>query len=411
MPRHLAIFLCLALPLAGTGAAAADPVVGPRPQAVDDVAFEGAPGHRVETWVAGLEAPWSLAFLPNGDALVSERPGRIRLIRNGTLRPEPYAEIDVATGGEGGLMGLALHPDFPRTPFVYVMHTYFPGPLPAFVRRNKVVRLRHQGDTGAFDRIVLDGIPGALNHNGGRIGFGPDRMLYVAAGEIYERDLAQDASSLAGKILRVTPEGGVPADNPFPGSAVWSLGHRNPQGLAWHPATGELFASEHGPSGEFGLGGHDEINVIVRGANYGWPRAIGAPGVPPYRDPLVVWKTPTTPPSGIAFWRGDLYVATLRSQALMRIALARAGESPRATNDAPLSGRAGNGYRVTRIERWFAGAASESSRPSISGDDRPGRLRDAVAGPDGALYVLTNNRDGRGRPREGDDRILRITRP
>jgi len=420
------IVVCLALPFACMGAAAAEPAVGPRPQAMDDAAFEGAPGHRVETWVAGLEAPWSLAFLPGGDcrqddkpgagdatgsvgfgacapggdALVSERPGRIRLIRNGTLRPEPYAEIDVATGGEGGLMGLALHPDFPRQPFVYVMHTYFPGPLPAFVRRNKVVRLRHQGDTGAFDRVVLDGIPGALNHNGGRIGFGPDRMLYVAAGEIYEAELAQDATSLAGKILRVTPEGDAPADNPFPGSPVWSLGHRNPQGLAWHPATGDLFASEHGPSGEFGLGGHDEINLIVRGTNYGWPRAVGAPGVPSYRDPLVVWKTPTTPPSGIAFWRGDLYVATLRSQALMRIALARAGESPRATNDAPLSGRAGNDYRVTRIERWFAG-----------GDDRPGRLRDAVAGPDGALYVLTNNRDGRGRPREGDDRILRITRP
>lgn len=384
MPRRFMIVVCLALPFACMGAAAADPVVGPRPQAIDDAAFEGAPGHRVETWIAGLEAPWSLVFLPDGSALVSERPGRIRLIRNGTLRPEPYAEIDVATGGEGGLMGLALHPDFPRQPFVYVMHTYFPGPLPAFVRRNKVVRLRHLGDTGAFDRVVLDGIPGALNHNGGRIGFGPDRMLYVAAGEIYERDLAQDATSLAGKILRVTPEGDVPADNPFPGSPVWSLGHRNPQGLAWHPATGDLFASEHGPSGEFGLGGHDEINLIVRGANYGWPRAVGAPNAPPYRDPLAVWKTPTTPPSGIAFWRGDLYVATLRSQALMRIALARAGDA----------------YRITRIERWFS-----------LGEDRPGRLRDAVAGPDGALYVLTNNRDGRGRPREGDDRILRITRP
>ncbi|MBM3732351.1 MAG: PQQ-dependent sugar dehydrogenase [Acidimicrobiia bacterium] len=401
MSSRLVIVFCLVLPLAWTGAAFADPVVGPRPQAVDDIPSEGAPGHRVETWIGGLEAPWSLAFLPDaragesprassndgplsGRALVSERPGRIRLIQNGALRPEPYAPIDVAIGGEGGLMGLALHPDFPRAPFVYVMHTYFPGPLPAFARRNKVIRLRHLGDTGAFDRVVLDGIPGALNHNGGRIGFGPDRMLYVTTGEIYEAELAQDPASLAGKILRVTPEGDVPADNPISGSPVWSLGHRNPQGLAWQPATGDLFASEHGPSGEFGLGGHDEINLIVRGVNYGWPRAVGAPNVAAYRDPLVVWKTPTTPPSGIAFWRGDLYVATLRSQALMRIALARAG----------------NDYRVTRIERWFA-----------HGDNRPGRLRDAVAGPDGALYVLTNNRDGRGRPREGDDRILRITRP
>jgi quinoprotein glucose dehydrogenase len=220
-------------------------------------------------------------------------------------------------------------------------------------------------------------------------------MLYVATGEIYEAELAQDPSSLAGKILRVTPEGEIPADNPIPGSPVWSLGHRNPQGLAWHPATGDLFASEHGPSGEFGLGGHDEINVIVRGANYGWPKTVGAPNAPPYRDPLVAWKTPTTPPSGMAFWRNDLYVATLRSEVLVRIALTPEGGT----------------YRVLSIERWFAPATSESSRQSISGESRPGRLRDAVAGPDGALYVLTNNRDGRGWPREGDDKILRITPP
>lgn len=384
MPCRLIFVLCLALPFALAGAAAADPVVGPRPQAVDDVALEGAPGYRVKTWVAGLEAPWSLVFLPDGTALVSERSGRVRLIRNGTLAPEPYAVLDVATGGEGGLMGLALHPDFPRAPFVYALHTYFPGPLPVFFRKNRIVRLRHLGDTGAFDRVMLDDIPGALNHNGGRIGFGPDGMLYATAGETYEAELAQDMASLGGKTLRITPEGGIPADNPFPGSPVWSLGHRNPQGLAWHPATGDLFASEHGPSGEFGLGAHDEINVVTKGGNYGWPRAVGAPTLAPYRDPLVAWKTPTTPPSGMAFWRGDLFVATLRSEALVRVALARAGGA----------------YRVERIERWFA-----------RGDNRPGRLRDAVAGPDGALYVLTNNRDGRGRTREGDDRILKITPP
>lgn len=382
MTRRL-IILSLALALA-CGAALADPAVGPRPQAVDDSLFEGAPGHRVETWVAGLEAPWSLVFLPDGRALVSERPGRIRLIRNGVLAPEPYAVLDVATGGEGGLMGLALHPDFPRVPFVYAMHTYFPGPLPAFHRKNRVVRLRDQGDRAVFDRVVLDGIPGAFNHNGGRIGFGPDGMLYATAGETYEAELAQDMASLGGKILRVTPEGEIPPDNPFPGSPVWSLGHRNPQGLAWHPATKDLFASEHGPSGEFGLSAHDEINVIKKGGNYGWPKAVGAPKLSSYLDPLVAWKTPTTPPSGIAFWRGDLFVSTLRSETLIRVALARAGES----------------YRVERIERWFA-----------QGPARLGRLRDAVAGPDGALYVLTNNRDGRGRPREGDDRILKITPP
>ncbi|MEK7246381.1 MAG: PQQ-dependent sugar dehydrogenase, partial [Pseudomonadota bacterium] len=240
--------------------------------------MEGAPGYRVETWIAGLEAPWSLVFLPDDRALVSERPGRIRLIRGGALEPEPYAVLDVATGGEGGLMGLALHPDFPRVPFVYAMHTYFPGPLAAFHRQNRVVRLRDQGGRGGFDRVVFDRIPGAFNHNGGRIGFGPDGMLYVATGDTYEAELAQDRNSLAGKILRLTPEGEVPADNPFPASPIYSLGHRNPQGLAWHPASGDLFVSEHGPSGEFGLSAHDEINVVVPGGNYGWPKAVGAPG-------------------------------------------------------------------------------------------------------------------------------------
>ena len=378
MPRRFVLTLLFAL---AAGTAAADPVVGPRPQAVEDAIIDGAPGHRVETWVAGLEAPWSLVFLPNGDALVSERPGRIRLIRNGVLAAEPYATLEVATGGEGGLMGLAVHPDFPRAPFVYAMLTYFPGPIPVLHRKNKVVRLVDQGGRATLDRTLLDDIPGAFNHNGGRIAFGPDGMLYVATGDTYESALAQDMNSLAGKILRLTPDGAIPADNPFHGSPVWSLGHRNPQGLAWHPASGELFASEHGPSGEFGLGGHDEINLVVAGGNYGWPRAVGAPALAPFRDPLVAWKTPTTPPSGIAFWRNDLFVATLRSEALVRIALARAG---------------GN-YRVERIERWFA-----------RGDSRLGRLRDAKAGPDGALYVLTNNRDGRGRAREGDDKILRI---
>jgi quinoprotein glucose dehydrogenase len=380
---HRLIVLSLAFALA-PAVAFADPVVGPRPQAADDVMLEGAPGHRVETWIVGLEAPWSLVFLPDGRALVSERPGRIRLIRNGLLQPDSYAVLDVATGGEGGLMGLALHPDFPRAPFVYAMHTYFPGPLPAFHRQNRVVRLRDQGDRAVFDRVVLDGIPGAFNHNGGRIGFGPDGMLYATAGETYEADLAQDMTSLGGKVLRITPEGKIPVDNPFPGSPIWSLGHRNPQGLARHPETKDLFVSEHGPSGEFGLRAHDEINVIRKGGNYGWPKAVGAPNFRPYLDPLVVWKAQATPPSGIAFWRGDLFVATLRSEALIRIAVSRAGE----------------GYRVDRIERWFA-----------RGDARPGRLRDAVVGPDGALYVLTNNRDGRGRPREGDDRILKITPP
>lgn len=207
-------------------------------------------------------------------------------------------------------------------------------------------------------------------------------MLYVCTGDIWQSDLAQDKSSLAGKILRLTPDGEIPKDNPFPDSPVWSLGNRNPQGLAWHHETGVLFSSEHGPSGEFGLRGMDEINIIHKGDNFGWPRVVGAAGKNPYHDPVVMWIQ-ATPPGGMAFVKNDLYVATLRSEALIRIRIETSEED----------------FRVSAIERWFA-------TDNFSG--KYGRLRDVVLGPDNSLYVLTSNRDGRGNPRPGDDKILKI---
>ncbi|MSO76128.1 MAG: PQQ-dependent sugar dehydrogenase [Alphaproteobacteria bacterium] len=342
---------------------------------MDDLVVVNPPGIAASDWVTGLDAPWSLVFLPDGRALVSERPGLVRLVERGRLRAAPIAAIESVQGGEGGLMGLALHPRFESEPFVYAMHTADV----AGERRNRVIRLRLAGETLTFDRVVFQGIAAARFHNGGRIGFGPDGLLYIGTGEIFQAERAQDIQDMGGKILRLTPEGAVPAENPFSGSPVYSLGHRNVQGLAWHPDNGQLFISEHGPSGEFGLRAHDEINVGARGGNFGWPRVVGAPGDPQFVDPLVAWPTRTTPPSGMAFWRGDLYVATLRSEALVRIRFA-------ALRDGS--------YRTIGIERWFA--------------ERFGRLRDAVTGPDGALYVVTNNTDGRGTPRTGDDRILRI---
>lgn len=388
-----AAFLLLTVAVAALPAAAQEPIVGPKPQPVDDSFLPKPPGIEAESWVTGLEAPWSLVFLPDGRALVSERPGRIRLIRDGRLADKPYTVFETSGGGsgvsgfllnlfargEGGLMGLARHPDFPRRPFIYAMYT-FRGEGGV---RNKIVRLRDEGDHGTFDKVILGGVPGAMFHNGGRLAFGPDGMLYVTTGEIFERRMAQDRDALGGKILRLTPEGGIPPDNPFPGSPVWSWGHRNPQGLAWHPETGELFEAEHGPSGEVGFGAFDEINVIEKGGNYGWPLMVGAPERPPYIDPVVVWPDDAVPPAGIAFHKGDLYVATLRSEALIRIRFERAG----------------TGWQAARIERLFAGGPDEGVF---------GRLRDAVTGPDGALYVLTSNRDGRGNPRPGDDRILRL---
>jgi glucose/arabinose dehydrogenase len=370
--RKPLIFLPLLLACTLTAGA---PVVGDRPQGVEDTELPEGEGVKVEVWAGGLEIPWSLLFLPDGRALVSERPGRIRLIRDGKVLP--YALVDVAHTGEGGLMGLALHPDYPEKPYVYAMHTY--GKDGALY--NRVIRLKDEGEKGVFDRVILDGIPGGRFHDGGRIAFGPDGMLYITTGETFRGELAQDLGSLGGKILRVTPEGEVPPDNPFEGSPIYSLGHRNPQGLAWRGGT--LFSSEHGPSGEAGQFANDEINIIRKGANYGWPEVIGAPGIKPYADPIVVWKK-TTPPSGMTFYegallkrlRGDLLVATLRSECLVRI-------------------RLDEHNKVTAIERWFTG--------------KYGRLRDVAVGPEGAVYFLTNNRDGRGIPREGDDRIYRMT--
>jgi glucose/arabinose dehydrogenase len=374
----LALLMVWITPLPACGSEG-EPVVGAPPQQVEDTFRPTLEGYDVETWVEGLAVPWSLVFLSEEEALVSERPGRIRLLKGGKLSEAPYAMIEVVHRGEGGLMGLAVHPEFPREPYVYAMHTYeAEGDL-----YNRVVRLHHRGDRGSLDRAIIEKIPGHRVHNGGRIAFGPDGMLYLCTGDIWQAELAQDRDSLAGKILRLTPEGEIPPDNPFEGSPVYSLGHRNPQGLAWHPETGVLFSSEHGPSGEFGLRGKDIINVIQKGGNYGWPRVVGKAGVDPYIDPIIMWRE-ATPPGGMAFWKGDLFVSTLRSQALIRIGLEKRNGT----------------YEAVSIERWFAEDHASGSY---------GRLRDAAVGPDNRLYVLTTNRDGRGRARPGDDRILRIS--
>ncbi len=361
--------------LAGFG----DPVVGDPPQTVEDNFIPDPGEYNVEVWVEGLRVPWSLVFLSAEKALVTERAGNIRIIEDGNLRGEPYKVIDeVEHIGEGGLMGITKHPGFPEHPYLYVMYTYRDGGT----LYNKVERYRDIGSTMEFDRVIVDEIPGHRVHDGGRIKFGPDGLLYITTGDIWQAEIAQDENSLGGKILRVTPDGDIPPDNPFDGSPVYSLGHRNPQGLAWHPETGSLFSSEHGPSGEFGLRDKDIINVIEKGGNYGWPLVLGDANVDPYIDPIIMWER-ATPPGGMTFWNNRLYVATLRSEALVRIDVEPAGDI----------------YEVTNIDRlfasdWFSGTY--------------GRLRDAVVGPDDALYVLTSNHDGRGRPREGDDRILRI---
>ena len=322
----------------------------------------------MQTVAGGLEVPWDLAFLPDGRALVTERPGRVRLLsETGRLQRRPVAEVEVEDAGEGGLLGVVVDPDFERNRFVYLYRTTSGG--------NEVVRYRMSGDRLEEDAVVVRGIRAGVIHNGGRMRFGPDRNLYVTSGEAGQDDLAQQPGSLNGKILRLTPEqyrggGGRPQ--------VFSTGHRNPQGLDWQPGTGRLVSDEHGPDGD------DEINFLRRGANYGWPRVNGEEGGAGLVAPVAVYPE-SIAPSGSTFvrkggsaWSGDFLVAALVGEQLRRLTIDRSG-------------------RITRNEALFEGEY--------------GRLRTVVEAPDGALLLLTNNRDGRGSPNDGDDRILRVVPP
>ena len=312
--------------------------------------------------------PWALAFAPDGRLFVTERVGRLRVVKDGRLAAEPVATLSVAAQGEAGLMGLALDPRFADTGHAYVCYTAEQrGSLV-----NRITRLTLRDGRAGDERVLLDGMRGAGIHDGCRLKFGPDGKLYATMGDAAEPRLAQAKNSLNGKILRLEADGSVPADNPFPGSPVLSLGHRNPQGLAWDGKR-RLLAAEHGPSA------HDEINRIEPGKNYGWPDVAGADDPAAQRrgyvDPIVESERDTWAPSGIA-WLGDsLWIAALRGERLIQLTL-----------DADLKL-----VNVRSILRRVHG-----------------RLRDVVVGPDGALYVTTSNRDGRGSVREGDDKILKV---
>lgn len=314
------------------------------------------PEPSTEVIAEGLEAPWAIVF-HDGIPLVSERDsGRVLEIDDdGAVRE--VAVIDaVAAGGEGGLLSLAVHDD--------ELYTYFTAD-----DGNRIEKRAILGEPGALalgsPTTVLDGIPSAGNHNGGRIAFGPDGMLYVTTGDAGDRDSAQDPDALSGKILRLTPDGDVPNDNPFDGSPVYSYGHRNPQGIAWD-AAGTMYASE------FGQDTWDELNVIEAGGNYGWPLVEGIAGDDDYIDPVQQWAPSDASPSGIAVVGDRIVVANLRGERLRVV---------------PLDD-------LATASDWFVGEF--------------GRLRDAVVAPDGSLWILTNNTDGRGDPSDGDDRILRL---
>lgn len=359
-----------------------NPDVGREPPMPDPVQVSNPP-YRVETVATGLEVPWDMAFVSKDRIYVTERPGRVRLIENGTLRTEPYARINTAARGEGGLMGIALHPDYPNPRWVYLMYTYESGGE----IYNRVSRFTDTGNGLTDEKAVVTRIPGSSVHNGGIIRFGPDGMLYIGTGDSRQPELAQDRSSLAGKILRVTPEGSVPADNPFPDSMVYAYGFRNVQGLAWNPANGDLWATTHGPTGEFGLQAKDAVYIVSRGGNHGWPRVLGVTDRRGVVDPVLFFPDEAVPPALATFYNADLmpelkgnfFFTSLRGEHMQRVVLSGA-------------------RNISRIERWWQTGTQNG---------RYGRLRAVVQGPDGALYVSTSNR-ARGNPISSDDRILRI---
>lgn len=344
---------------------------------------QGQVNVQVEEVVSGLEVPWGIAFLPNGDMLVTERAGQVRRVQNGQLLPQPVATLSVSERGEGGLLGIAAHPNFASNRQFYVYYTADQNGVPV----NLVERwqLAPEGTTASRDRIIVGDIPVAQFHNGGRIRFGPDGMLYIGTGDARVPESSQDQNSLAGKILRVTPEGQVPADNPFPNSPVYITGIRNTQGFDWVNES-TLWVSDHGPSGELGRSGHDEISIAQAGDNLGWPTIYRCESETGLVTPSMVWQQ-ALPPGGatiytgttIPEWQGSLMIASLRSENLQRVIF-----NPQ------------NPQQVQRHEIYLQGEY--------------GRLREAVMGPDGELYITTSNCDGRGSCPAEQDKILRVTR-
>ena len=315
------------------------------------------PPGETTTLAQNLEVPWAMDFLPNGTMIFTERVGRVNLLLdNGTVKK--VADLNVSQVTESGLLGVAVDPNFTQNGYIYLYYTHDGGV-------NRISRFI-LNESLSNETVLLDNIPGGAIHNGGRLKFGPDGKLYATTGESGKQDLAQDINSTGGKILRLNPDGTVPSDNPF-GNYVNSYGHRDPQGLAWSPS-GILYASEHGSNM------NDEINIITSGGNYGWPIVQGDVNQTGYISPIRVYTDFTLAPGGIAFFHDKLYVTGLRGSQLRILNLSADGKSI-----------TGESIMINNL----------------------GRIRDVVE-HDGFLYICTSNRDGRGLPQSGDDKIIKI---
>ncbi len=330
--------------------------------------------YEIEIIAENLYVPWAIAISDEGKVYFTERSGAIRIVEDGKLNTQPLITFGAPfiSQGEGGLMGIVLDPNYSQNHYMYVMHSYVEGNQ----IYNRIVRLVEQNNKATIDRILLDRIPGGQIHNGGRIKIGPDQKLYITTGDAGNSALAQEVTSIAGKILRIELDGSIPEDNPIINSPVYSLGHRNPQGLAWN-SEDILYESEHGQTG------HDEINIIRPGANYGWPLVQGNEESKEVvtQKPLIHSGEDTWAPSGIAFvnqgpWQGKLLVATLRGEQLLAISL----------NE--------KGTEVENVESWLK--------------SEYGRLREVIQAKDGSIYLTTSNMDGRGNPNIDDDKIIRL---
>lgn len=319
--------------------------------------------------VDGLNNPWEIVFGPDGEIYFTERDGRIwKLSEFGDAKV--IQTFPKSGAVEGGTLGLALHPEFEKNKKIYVYQTN----LELEFYQNKIFSFTVEDDMLTDKQIILDGIPGAPWHDGGRIQFGPDEKLYISTGDAISPGLSQDLSSLAGKILRINPDGTIPTDNPFESSPVFSYGHRNPQGLAWS-TNGMFVSSEHGPSGELGYG-HDEVNIILKGKNYGWPNIVGNSSDENFVNPLIHSGQSTWAPSGMVFYDSDkisifsgkFLIGTLRGEHLMVVEISDDGS-------------------LISTEKFFDGDF--------------GRIRTAQIDHDGNLYLLTANGN--------NDKIIRIS--